>query len=55
MSKYPEYSGRDLYFSGQSYADHYIPKIANLLVKKNDNSMNLKGLVIGNGWVEPSQ
>ena len=30
---YPELKGRELYISGESYAGHYIPFIADLLTK----------------------
>lgn len=55
---YPEFKGRDLYITGESYAGHYIPFIADYLSKDNrftDQGIKLAGIAIGNGWVDPSQ
>ena len=52
-SKYPEYKGRSLYITGESYAGHYIPAIADFIVKNSDEDIKLKGVAIGNGWVDP--
>ncbi len=30
---YPEYKGRDLFITGESYAGHYIPRISSYIVK----------------------
>ena len=40
-----------MYLTGESYAGHYIPSIANYLheVKK----VKIAGIAIGNGWVDP--
>lgn len=54
---------RRLYFSGESYAGHYIPSFINYLTKKN-NQISLQekqnniivtvtGAAIGNGWTDP--
>jgi cathepsin A (carboxypeptidase C) len=53
LAKYPTLSGRDLYITGESYAGHYIPAIADYIVRNPDASLNLKGVAIGNGWVDP--
>ena len=51
---------RDIYFSGESHAGHYIPSMAAYIEKKNVNIdhknliyMKIKGLAIGNGWIDP--
>jgi carboxypeptidase D len=56
---------RPFYFSGESYAGHYIPSIINFILKQNDKiaahtGTNERALVlpvsggaIGNGWVDP--
>lgn len=49
--KYPEYKESELYISGESYAGHYIPAMANYLFVKTD--IKISGLLIGNGWVDP--
>lgn len=53
---YPEFKGRDLYISGESYAGHYIPFIADYLTMDStftDQGIALQGVMIGNGWVDP--
>ena len=55
---------RKLYFSGESYAGHYIPSLMNYLLKKKSNPKSAKrdpdeitisvaGAAIGNGWTDP--
>jgi len=53
LAKYPMFSGRDLYITGESYAGHYIPAIADYIVRNPDPALKLKGVAIGNGWVDP--
>jgi len=53
MVKYPEFKGREIYITGESYAGHYIPNIARKLQLKEDPWINLAGIAIGNGWVDP--
>ena len=50
---FPEFSGRPLYISGESYGGHYVPAIAYAVLNGGDPRMNLKGLAIGNGLVDP--
>jgi cathepsin A (carboxypeptidase C) len=50
----PEFSGRDLFITGESYAGHYIPAISyELYSKGQDLALSFKGAAIGNGWVDP--
>lgn len=50
----PEFSGRDFYITGESYAGHYIPAISyHLLSTATDVPLNLKGIAIGNGLTDP--
>ena len=48
---------RNLFFSGESHAGHYIPSMMNFIRKQNQKSPSitipLKGAAIGNGWVDP--
>lgn len=48
---------RNLFFSGESHAGHYIPSMMNYIRKQNENSPSivipLTGAAIGNGWVDP--
>lgn len=49
-----------IYFAGESYAGQHIPYIAAAIIKRNakfdDKSKRwkLKGLLIGNGWISPT-
>ncbi|CAN6458508.1 unnamed protein product [Victoria cruziana] len=51
-AKFPEYKSSAFFLTGESYAGHYIPQLANVLLEHNRNSsgfkFNLKGLAIGN-------
>mmetsp|Transcript_24516 Transcript_24516/g.24109 ORF Transcript_24516/g.24109 Transcript_24516/m.24109 type:complete len:185 (+) Transcript_24516:131-685(+) len=50
----PEFSGRNFYITGESYAGHYIPAFAYYLTHDaTDVPVNFKGVAIGNGWVDP--
>jgi cathepsin A (carboxypeptidase C) len=50
----PEFAGRDLYITGESYAGHYIPAIAYYLINNSTTlPIKFKGIAIGNGWVDP--
>ena len=57
FEKSPAQQGRDLYILGESYAGHYVPAIGHKIVEENSKAgavrMNLRGLGIGNGLVEP--
>ncbi|OJD19259.1 hypothetical protein AJ78_00789 [Emergomyces pasteurianus Ep9510] len=58
---FPHYEHDDLYIAGESYAGQYIPYIARAILDRNkdkkvqskDRQWNLKGLLIGNGWISP--
>lgn len=58
---FPEDASNEIYFAGESYAGQYIPYIAEGILRrnkklgKNDKSYNLKGLLIGNGWISPNE
>jgi len=49
-----------LYIAGESYAGQHIPYIARAILNRNKNQntdpkpWNLKGLLIGNGWISPA-
>jgi carboxypeptidase C (cathepsin A) len=55
FEKYPEFKGRALYITGESYAGHYIPAIAEFMLRKDfkEPELNLQGVAIGNGLVSP--
>lgn len=50
LEKFPEYQDRDFFITGESYAGHYIPELANLIVSKNRAtnviSIKLKGVAV---------
>ncbi|KAK1267012.1 Serine carboxypeptidase-like 42 [Acorus gramineus] len=50
--KFPEFKSRDLFLSGESYAGHYIPQLADVLLNHNkyskDFKFKIKGVAIGN-------
>lgn len=50
--KFPELRSRDLFLTGESYAGHYIPQLANVLLNHNRHStgfeFKIKGVAIGN-------
>lgn len=49
---FPEYKGRNLYITGESYAGHYGPQLASLIVdyiaEKGPSMFNLVAMAIGN-------
>ncbi|KAI4300907.1 hypothetical protein L6164_034234 [Bauhinia variegata] len=49
--KYPAYKNSDFYIMGESYGGHYVPQLAELIIKSKVN-INLKGIGIGNPLLE---
>jgi len=51
---YPQYSHQDFYIIGESYGGHFVPTVAySILRAVITPAINLKGIGIGNGWVDP--
>ncbi|KAK9765292.1 Cell death protease [Basidiobolus ranarum] len=55
---FPDLQLNDIYLAGESFAGVYIPYLADGILTYNDKpknriKRNLKGLVIGNGWIDP--
>lgn len=52
FKEFPKYRDLDLYLTGESYAGHYIPQVAVLLLDYNQQSnvrpINLKAIALGN-------
>ncbi|KAF8400302.1 hypothetical protein HHK36_013599 [Tetracentron sinense] len=48
--KFPQYLSRDLFIIGESYAGHYVPQLAELMIQfnKNEKLFNFKGIVLCN-------
>ncbi|KAL0365430.1 UNVERIFIED_CONTAM: Polyadenylate-binding protein RBP47 [Sesamum angustifolium] len=56
FEQFPEYKTRDFYITGESYAGHYVPQLASLILKNNKITnhtvINLKGIAIGNAEID---
>ncbi|KOS20213.1 Pheromone-processing carboxypeptidase KEX1 [Escovopsis weberi] len=61
---FPEYEHDDLYIAGESYAGQYIPYVARAILARNKKlaeenkageAWSLQGLLIGNGWISPTE
>ena len=53
LEAYPQFKGRDFYITGESFAGHYIPVVASYFLQQKNSDINIQGIAIGNGWVEP--
>jgi carboxypeptidase C (cathepsin A) len=51
---FPEYQSRPLYLSGESYAGHYVPQLAEILLQQPIAGVNLQGFLIGNPYTDIS-
>ncbi|GKU96249.1 hypothetical protein SLEP1_g9503 [Rubroshorea leprosula] len=52
--KFPHYRNRSLFITGESYAGHYVPQLAELMLEfnKKEKLFNLKGIALGNPVLE---
>lgn len=50
LDRFPEYKGRDFFIAGESYAGHYVPELAAVIVAVREltgqNPTNLKGIFV---------
>ena len=51
LKRFPQYKTRDFFIAGESYAGHYVPQLAHLILsnnkkRKNHNVINLKGIAV---------
>jgi len=50
LERFPQFKGRDFFITGESYAGHYIPELANVIIannnKTNATTINLKGIAV---------
>ena len=53
LEKFPDFKGRELYITGESFSGHYIPSIGANMLKHENPDINLKGIALGDGWVSP--
>ncbi|GFP84292.1 serine carboxypeptidase-like 40 [Phtheirospermum japonicum] len=55
LERFPEYKNREFYISGESYAGHYVPQLAHVILRHNrmpnNTIINLKGIIIGNAVI----
>lgn len=54
---HPDLAEKDLFISGQSFAGHYLPTMADSILQANQRNrsmkINLKGVIIGTPWTSP--
>jgi carboxypeptidase C (cathepsin A) len=55
--KHPQFAGRAFYISGESYAGHYVPELAEAIIMYNmgvpaAQQINLQGVLVGNGLTQ---
>ncbi|KAL6990132.1 Serine carboxypeptidase-like 26, variant 2 [Sarracenia purpurea var. burkii] len=53
MERFPQFKTHDFFISGESYAGHYVPQLAELVYDRNKDKtkyphINLKGFIVGN-------
>ncbi|XP_074273871.1 serine carboxypeptidase-like 34 [Silene latifolia] len=55
--RFPQFKSHDFYLSGESYAGHYVPQLAEKILEANaigskDDHIKLKGFMIGNALLD---
>ncbi|KAM3547923.1 hypothetical protein MY1884_009385 [Beauveria asiatica] len=53
FQQFPRYAALDFHVAGESYAGHYIPTDAVEILSHAGSGINLKSVLIGNGYVDP--
>lgn len=48
LNKFPNFASNKLFLSAESYGGHYIPTLAQEIVKNDNGTINFKGFAIGN-------
>ncbi|KAL6316075.1 hypothetical protein AAG906_015582 [Vitis piasezkii] len=56
LERFPQYKTRDFFITGESYSGHYVPQLAYTILSNNNKTnqtvINLKGIAIGNAWID---
>ncbi|KAK9002782.1 hypothetical protein V6N11_060362 [Hibiscus sabdariffa] len=56
LERFPEYKTSDFFITGESYAGHYVPQLAQTILRNNKHTnqttINLKGIAIGNAYID---
>ncbi|CAK9184944.1 unnamed protein product [Ilex paraguariensis] len=57
LERFPQYKTRDFFITGESYAGRYVPQLAHIILSRNNNNtnqtiINLKGIAMGNAWID---
>ncbi|GLT67212.1 hypothetical protein SLA2020_395370 [Shorea laevis] len=57
LQRYPRFKSQDFFISGESYAGHYVPQLAELIYDRNKDRtkyplINLKGFIVGNPVID---
>lgn len=56
LQRFPQYKGREFYLTGESYAGHYVPQLAQAIYRSNnltgEKSINLIGYMVGNALTD---
>ncbi|XP_010426794.1 PREDICTED: serine carboxypeptidase-like 38 [Camelina sativa] len=48
LERFPEYKRREIFITGQSYAGHHGPQLAQIILRRNNQTfINLRGMMIG--------
>lgn len=56
FKRFPDFKSHDFYITGESYAGHYVPQLAELIYERNKGAskgsyINFKGFLIGNAAI----
>ncbi|XAR56963.1 Carboxypeptidase D [Bertholletia excelsa] len=58
MTRFPKFRTHDVFLSGESYAGHYVPQLAEVIYDRNKDTtyprINLKGFIVGNPETDDS-
>lgn len=56
LERFPQYKTSDFFITGESYAGHYVPDLAQLILSNNkitnQTVINLRGIAIGNAYID---